>query len=327
MEVREPGLRQRLTEVSITVARMALVVGSLLAYPAALPWLVAFWLLGATVLVARGRHGWPALAACLGIVIVKRFFWPTGVVVFGVVAVLATGLGIGWHVRRREPPPQKAALGIVLVLWLLLGAMAWDWHATSHTTLRPVLQPDRPVVVLGDSLSSWQGSYAVDLEKRLSIPVVNLALPGISSAEGVELLPRLIDARPQLVVLELGGHDFLQGEPREQTERNLERLIEASRSQGAFVILFEIPRGIISDDYAGLDRELAHRYDLELIPDGVIRSLMFWSSVIPPGAWTQGPWLSDDGLHPNAHGNAFLADHVAAVAARVFGDGILEPSR
>jgi lysophospholipase L1-like esterase len=74
------------------------------------------------------------------------------------------------------------------------------------------------------------------------------------------------------------------------------------------------------DPYGGLERELAREYDLELIHDGVIRQLVIFSPFTPLGK--SGRVLSDDGLHPNAAGNAFLADRVQAVLTRVYGGSL-----
>jgi lysophospholipase L1-like esterase len=39
--------------------------------------------------------------------------------------------------------------------------------------------------------------------------------------------------------------------------------------------------------------------------------------------WTGGPYLSDDGLHPNAAGDRVLAQAVAYALVRIFGSSIL----
>lgn len=54
----------------------------------------------------------------------------------------------------------------------------------------------------------------------------------------------------------------------------------------------------------------------------MIRKLVLWSPLAPPGMWTFGPHLSDDGLHPNAHGNRLLADEVAGALVRLYGERI-----
>ncbi len=101
-------------------------------------------------------------------------------------------------------------------------------------------------------------------------------------------------------------------------------LIESFRATGAEVILVEIPRGFICDPWQGFDRRLARHYDLELIPDTMIRRLIFWSPIVPPGMWVQAEnHLSRDGLHPNAQGNRMMAETVADHLEKVFGRSVL----
>jgi lysophospholipase L1-like esterase len=178
-----------------------------------------------------------------------------------------------------------------------------------------VLAADRPIVCMGDSLSVT--GYPRILEKRLRVPVVDKAQGGITTADGVKQLPEVLALKPQAIVIELGGHDSLRGRSRSEAKENLETLIRAGRDAGAEVFLFEIPRAFVMDPYAGLERELARKYDLELIHDGAVRQLVIFSPFTPLGK--SGRVLSYDGLHPNDAGNAFLADRVEAALKRVYG--------
>ena len=90
------------------------------------------------------------------------------------------------------------------------------------------------------------------------------------------------------MIVELGGHDFLRGRSRAATRDVLERIITTLRDAGVEVILMEIPRGFLTDPYAGLERELARQYDLELISDSAIRQLVLFSPYAPPGMWING---------------------------------------
>ena len=92
-------------------------------------------------------------------------------------------------------------------------------------------------------------------------------------------------AKPQAVIIELGGPDYLKGHSRAATADNLKKIIDACQSVGADVVLMELPRGFITDPFCGLERELARQYDLELIADTSIRNLVLWSAYSPPGMW------------------------------------------
>jgi lysophospholipase L1-like esterase len=290
---------------------------SLVVFPAWLPWMILGWLVIAGVRRRRGKSAWPPLLICTGIVLGKRMDWPPALVVLGVLAIAAAALDV---LRPKKPAllPAASVVGLALIpAWIW---MAWSWSAVGHSGRRPALD-DRPIVCTGDSLSAM--GYPRVLEKRLRVPVVDHAVGGITSGEGRRRFPETLALRPQAVIIELGGHDSLRGVSRAETKANLEAMIRAARDAGAEVLLFEIPRGFVTDRFAGLDRELAREYDLELIHDGAIRQLVFFSPFTPLGSWT-GRKLSDDGLHPNDAGHAFLADRVEAALRHVYGPAILK---
>ena len=305
------------------VLGLGLAVGaSLLAFPSVVPWMIALWIVWATIRMVAGRGGVVPLVTCAAIVLVKRVPWTPGVlavaaVVAGVVVVLLLA-----HPRRSLRCICAAAL------WIAWAYFLYDWESASHCSRRPVLLPDLPVVCFGDSMTSMgppQGGYPEVLAGMVTVPVLNLGWPGLITSRALARLPELIDRRPQAVVLELGGNDYMQpGHTREEVRGNLEEIIAACRQIGAEVILVEVPRDVVSDPYWGLERELARKYDLELIPDTPIRRLVLSSPAVPRGPWTLGPCLTQaDGLHPNALGNRLLADYAAAALQRLYGPAVL----
>jgi lysophospholipase L1-like esterase len=282
--------------------------------------MVAIWLLGHTIWALRGKPAWLPLLACLSILLIKRLPWLPGL------SFLLLALGVACVLRfvRRHKIPclpgtlQNPALAIVWFAWLVA---LLDWGGATHTSRQPALDLQRPVVCLGDSLTAC--GYPEVLARELTVPVVNLGVDGISTTDALDMLPRIRELRPQAIVIELGGHDFLHGHGEGTCERNLETIIYASREIGAEIVLAEIPRGIVIDRFVGLERRLARRHDLELISDTVLRSFVYFGPWALPGSWLPSDWhLSDDGLHPNARGNELLAGEVRDALARVFGGAI-----
>jgi lysophospholipase L1-like esterase len=302
---------------------LGLVAGSLLTFPAAIPWMIALWLSWHTWSVARHRPAWPPLAGCLAILLIKRTPWAPALVLLGVVMLAAAVFHLFLTRVIRLPRLWEFARATLAAVWITWAAAAIHWYQDARCRLRMVADPTRPVVCLGDSLTAGTspgGGYPQHLATRINLPVVNLGQDGITSADALKKLPTLIEANPQLVVVELGGHDYLKGFDRAATRANLEEIIGTCRRAGAEVILLEIPRGFITDPYAGLERDLARRWRLELISDTPIRKLILFSPHAPPGIWLPPAChLSDDGLHPNARGERFLAEEVARSLARVLG--------
>jgi len=169
-------------------------------------------------------------------------------------------------------------------------------------------------MVFGDSLSAAYGlrpeqGWVALLAQRLraqgyGYQVVNASVSGETSSGGVARLPRALQLhRPTLLVLELGANDALRGLPVTETRRNLARLIELARAGDAQVLLVGIrippnfgPR--YAEEFAAIYPQLAQQYHLPLVP------FLLENVALDPGR------MQDDGLHPNAAGEAPVLDNL-----------------
>jgi acyl-CoA thioesterase I len=315
-----PRLPHRLARIGRTILLTLVIAASLLTFPSAIPWLVAFWLLCHTMLIFQDRTAWAPLVIGAAILIVKQVDWSSSLIAMAAVMLIVSIVGA--FVTRANGSRRRnwlAWLGVVAA-WTVWAGMTYEWRQATHAG-QFAIKPGRPVACMGDSLTAF--GYPEKLRQMISLPVVDLSCNGITTDDALLRLPALIAAKPQVVVIELGGHDFLRGHSRATTKENLEKIIAACRSVGAEIILLEIPRGFISDSFGDLERELARQNRLELVPDTAIRRLVLWSPSAPPGMWLgQESLLSDDGLHPNARGNVMLAKYVADALVRMYGSSV-----
>ncbi|HEX7900003.1 MAG TPA: GDSL-type esterase/lipase family protein [Planctomycetota bacterium] len=292
------------------------VVASLLVFPAGVPWMALGWILLFGVELLRGRPSWIFAALPLVLILVKRVDWPLALpVLLLLLAASASGARRLAVDRRRA----AAALAVLLLGWTWV---LWAWSDAARTSRRPSFDPDRPIVCVGDSLTAY--AYPRELQNLVAAKVVDHGVGGTTAAQGLEALSRTLALKPQAVLIEFGGHDYLRDRTRDQTRASLDAMIRACREAGAEVILFEIPRGFLYDPFGGLERQLARAHDLELVTDGAIRSLILRSPWFPVRL---GEPLSYDGLHPNEAGNAHLARAAAAALARVYGPAAIRPGR
>ena len=317
-----------LWQVCRATGACAVVTASLVVFPNGIPWLIAAWLLAYTLLVLCGRRGLVCLGTCAAVLVVKRLTPAPGLLVLLAVMVAVIVFGIV-HVYRREPRPSRRFVWVsIFVLWIAWGGMTADWYYATHAHHRVTLKGNRPVVCLGDSMTSLGmfGGYPQELRKRISLPVVDMGTGGWSAKQ----VNRHAHARSCRTRSTGGGrrtwrHDFLRFHSRAATKANLKAIIAACRRMGAEVILMEIPRAYMFDPFWGLEREIAREEDVELMPDTAMRILFLHSPTLPPGSWWGGPYLTDEsGIHPNAAGNQVLAEHVTRVLERLYGPAILK---
>jgi len=104
------------------------------------------------------------------------------------------------------------------------------------------------ILVYGDSLSAaygipqsagWVALLGERLKQRNSnYTVVNASISGETSAGGAARIAKtLASSKPAIVVVELGANDGLRGLPITQMKANLSTIVQASKREGARVVL------------------------------------------------------------------------------------------
>ncbi len=174
----------------------------------------------------------------------------------------------------------------------------------------PYLQQDAVILAFGDSLTHGTGappedSYPAVLESLIDRRVVTVATPGDQSEAGLRKLPDALTAhQPALVILCLGGNDFLRRRDEAETVANLDAMIEMIRARDAEVLLLGVPKpGLFGLDGHPLYRELAQRHRVVLDNDSI-------AAILSERA------LKADQIHPNAAGYRQLAQSVADLLRR-----------
>lgn len=169
------------------------------------------------------------------------------------------------------------------------------------------------ILVMGDSLSAAHNMtpeqgwvHLLELRLNQQAPgrdqVFNASVSGESSTGGLARLPALLaQVKPDVVVLELGGNDALQGQPMDLTRGNFEQMIRLSRAAGARVAVLGVvvPSPFSKVDAAALAQMYADVTRAASIP--------LQPSLID-GISGHAPLLQWDGLHPNAQAQPLVLD-------------------
>ncbi len=301
------------------------IVVLLLAFPSAIPWMLLSGVLLHSACLINRRPSLIPLSILISILLVKNVDWPLSMPIFLLVAVV----NIGWlnYMNRKSDCADQVSLanrrGLLigsLALWGSCGWVAVDWHRSANSSLSVSQLSGKTIVCLGDSLTAC--GYPKVLAGLTDIPIVDFGHNGITSEEAKMILmsSQFLEQNPQILILEIGGHDWNQGYRRKVAETNIESMIQHCQSNHIAVILVEIPRGFITDFYGGFERRLARKYDLQLVSDTMIRQLVYFSAVIPPGSWLDSNrHLSEDGLHPNSNGNQMMAHRICRAVNRLTG--------
>mgnify|MGYP001267202890 CR=1 FL=1 len=194
---------------------------------------------------------------------------------------------------------QARKMAVVLLALAVLCAAA----ACSKSAGLSRLEKDDVVVAFGDSLTYGVGaapqeSYPAVLENLIGRRVVNAGVSGEVTAAGLARLPEVLEReKPALVILCLGGNDFLRRLDRKQAALNLRAMVQLVREKNASVLLLAVPALGLSVAPDPLYRDLASDLNTPLEEETL-------SDILADRS------LKSDLIHPNAAGYRRLAEAV-----------------
>lgn len=178
------------------------------------------------------------------------------------------------------------------------------------------------MVFLGDSLTAGYGVSQAEAFPALvgealaadgvPVRVVNAGVSGDTTAGGLRRLDWVLSQRPEVLVVGLGANDGLRGQPLDEIEGNLRKIVERARGAGSRVLLLgmKLPPSYglpYAGGFAALYRRLADRLDVPLVP------------FLLEGVAGDARLNQDDGIHPNARGQRVVAENVLPHLRRLLG--------
>ncbi len=198
--------------------------------------------------------------------------------------------------------PPKIAVPAALVILALL---VWALWPSPYSKVTNLGSRGSGIIAFGDSLTAGYGASAgEDYPSRLSgllgKEIVNAGVSGDTTEAALARLDGDVLARdPRIVIIGLGGNDFLRGAPISSTEVNLREIVRKIHAAGAMVVILGYRFPSLSVSYEKMYDRVAEDEKCLLIPDlldGILSN----------------PALKSDEIHPNARGYALIAERVAA---------------
>jgi acyl-CoA thioesterase I len=166
------------------------------------------------------------------------------------------------------------------------------------------LPSDAVVLAFGDSLTfgtgaSEQESYPAQLELLIGRRVVRAGVPGEVTAQALARLPEALDEHaPKLLLLCIGGNDFLRRLGNPQAERNVRAMVQLAQSRGVAVLLIGTPEPGFSVSPPAFYADIAKAYRVPY-EEGIIAEVLMDRA------------LKADPIHPNARGYRLIAERLA----------------
>ena len=169
------------------------------------------------------------------------------------------------------------------------------------------------VLIFGDSLSAGYGidldqSWTTLLQSKLKAQgyeyhVINASISGETTEGGrARINAALENFHPAVVILELGGNDGLRGFPPPIIKKNLQEIIQATRSSGASIVLLGIrippnygPR--YTQAFENVYRELATELNIP------------WIEFFMKDVALDETLMQEDRIHPNTKAQPILLNN------------------
>jgi lysophospholipase L1-like esterase len=181
-----------------------------------------------------------------------------------------------------------------------LAALAWE--LSYQVAPAPMSGSWKRLVVIGDSLSAAEFTEGGDpwptlLAREHPVHVENRAFNG-AMAGSSERKVKGEDLAGALVLLEIGGNDLFGATPADQFAADLERLLQKVCRSDNSVLMLELPLPPLYNRYGEIQRRLARRHAVPLVPK------RFFAQVLA------GSDSTVDGLHLGPAGHRKMANMI-----------------
>jgi lysophospholipase L1-like esterase len=130
--------------------------------------------------------------------------------------------------------------GICFCLFLSLIAAC---GGERYDDIRNIRSAGQSIICFGDSLTEGVGAtpgddYPSALSRLIGFSVINAGRRGDTTAQALARLPEsVLGKNPRLVIVLLGGNDFLRQAPRQETRKNLEEIVSRIQAEDAMVVI------------------------------------------------------------------------------------------
>jgi len=200
---------------------------------------------------------------------------------------------------------------LILFAIVVLGGIAFYFWPKANNALQLANYPSSgtDIIAFGDSLVAGYGAddnqdFVSDLSKAIGQPIVNLGEDGDTTADALARIHQLDKYNPKVVIVLVGGNDYLQGKDMTQAFQNLGKIIQYIQNKGAVVLLVGVRANYFVGNFDSQYSQLVKQYKVAYVPD------------VLDGIFGQQQYMFDQ-VHPNDQGYQLLANRVLPTLQQV----------
>lgn len=193
---------------------------------------------------------------------------------------------------------------IAIAAGLLVIAIVWLLWPSPYSRVANLDSRGANIIAFGDSLTAGYGAgagedYPSRLSSAIGVPVINAGISGDTTDMALaRIAPDVLSRDPRIVIVGLGGNDFLRSVPIATTEANLREIVRKIHETGAIVVLLGFRFPSLSVNYEKMYSRVASDERCLLI-SGPLKGIL------------TNPSLKSDEIHPNARGYQMMAERIS----------------
>ena len=192
----------------------------------------------------------------------------------------------------------------------LLLVLTWLLWPSPYSGVKNLGSNGSSIIAFGDSLTAGYGvakgdDYPSKLSSRSGIAIVNAGVSGDTTEAALARIDDdVLSKNPRIVIVGLGGNDYLRGVPITVTEGNLRTIVRRVQGTGGMVVLLGFTFPSINANYGTMYERVADEEGCLFVPE-MLEGIL------------TNPALKSDEIHPNTPGYELMAERVEAPLAKL----------
>jgi lysophospholipase L1-like esterase len=182
-------------------------------------------------------------------------------------------------------------------------ALALSLGCSGYSEVKNLSSAGTSVIAFGDSLTAGYGAargedWPSRVSSALGLEIINAGVSGDTTDGALARIEDDVLAHdPRIVIVGLGGNDYLRGVPIDTSEANLRAIIKRIQDGGAMVVLLGFRFPSLQVNYEEMYERVAEETG-SLLVERVMRGILNDQN------------LKSDAIHPNARGYALMAERI-----------------
>jgi len=187
-------------------------------------------------------------------------------------------LSVGWLAvgGSEKSPVRRKRIVAVMTIGVWLGAAACEFRY--HVTPTVECDDSEPLVIFADSLTAGLGEKEAEtwpslLQRTQGATIHDFSQMGATASSVLKKVKQM-EVPPGVVILEIGGNDILGTTTAAAFEAALDECLARLRNSHSRIVMFELPLPPFYNTFGLVQRRLARKHGVALIPKRVLMGVL-----------------------------------------------------